>query len=229
MRSPEEFRRTMRTGRRAGRPAVSGHLLLAAAAGPGGAGEPDSRPGARTGQPGTKGCRAKGRLDCQPRGRLGGGSQPGKATAPGTDAQASRLASRGLPSRTAGQPGLRRCQPGGSRRRSRPGSGTTAPAAGWGAPVMSEASRGDASLRRAPSLAARPLIVAVVGYRRFISPLLPPVCRFAPSCSEYALEALRTHGAVRGLWLAARRLARCHPFNPGGYDPVPPRPQGVVR
>jgi hypothetical protein len=134
-----------------------------------------------------------------------------------------------LPSRTAGQPGLRWRQPGGSRRRSRPGSRTTAPAAGWGAPVMSEASRGDASLRRAPSLAARPLIIAVTGYRRFISPLLPPVCRFAPSCSEYALGALRTHGAVRGLWLAARRLARCHPFNPGGYDPVPPRPQGVVR
>jgi putative membrane protein insertion efficiency factor len=79
-----------------------------------------------------------------------------------------------------------------------------------------------------PSLAARVLIVPVIGYRRFISPLLPPVCRFAPSCSEYALEALRVHGAVRGLWLAARRLARCHPFNPGGYDPVPPRPQGVI-
>jgi uncharacterized protein len=79
-----------------------------------------------------------------------------------------------------------------------------------------------------PSLAARILIVPVIGYRRFISPLLPPVCRFAPSCSEYALEALRVHGAVRGLWLAARRLARCHPFNPGGYDPVPPRPQGVI-
>jgi uncharacterized protein len=79
-----------------------------------------------------------------------------------------------------------------------------------------------------PSLAARILIVPVIGYRRFISPLLPPVCRFAPSCSEYALEALRVHGAVRGLWLAVRRLARCHPFNPGGYDPVPPRPQGVV-
>ena len=79
-----------------------------------------------------------------------------------------------------------------------------------------------------PSLAARILIVPVIGYRRFISPLLPPVCRFAPSCSEYALEALRVHGAVRGLWLAVRRLARCHPFNPGGYDPVPPRPQGVI-
>lgn len=94
---------------------------------------------------------------------------------------------------------------------------------------MSEVSREDVNFRRAPSLAARPLIVAVVGYRRFISPLLPPVCRFAPSCSEYALEALRTHGAVRGLGMAAWRLARCHPFNPGGYDPVPPRPQGVVR
>jgi len=80
-----------------------------------------------------------------------------------------------------------------------------------------------------PSLAARLLIVPVIGYRRFVSPLLPPVCRFYPSCSEYALEALRTHGAVRGLWLAVRRLARCHPFNPGGYDPVPPRPQGVVQ
>jgi len=79
-----------------------------------------------------------------------------------------------------------------------------------------------------PSLAARVLIVPVIGYRRFISPLLPPVCRFAPSCSEYALEALRVHGAVRGLWLAVRRLARCHPFNPGGYDPVPPRPQGAI-
>jgi putative membrane protein insertion efficiency factor len=79
-----------------------------------------------------------------------------------------------------------------------------------------------------PSLAAWLFIVPVIGYRRFISPLLPPVCRFYPSCSEYALEALRTHGAVRGLWLAVRRLARCHPFNPGGYDPVPPRPQGVV-
>jgi putative membrane protein insertion efficiency factor len=79
-----------------------------------------------------------------------------------------------------------------------------------------------------PSLAARALIVPVLGYRRLISPLLPPTCRFAPSCSEYALEALRRHGAARGLWLAVRRLARCHPFNPGGYDPVPPRPQGVT-
>ena len=80
-----------------------------------------------------------------------------------------------------------------------------------------------------PTLAARVLIVPVIGYRRFVSPLLAPRCRFAPSCSEYALEALRQHGAARGLWLAVRRLARCHPFHPGGYDPVPTRPQGVVR
>jgi len=80
-----------------------------------------------------------------------------------------------------------------------------------------------------PTVAARVLMVPVVGYRRFLSPLLAPRCRFAPSCSEYALEALRRHGAARGLWLAARRLARCQPFHPGGYDPVPARPQGVVR
>jgi putative membrane protein insertion efficiency factor len=80
-----------------------------------------------------------------------------------------------------------------------------------------------------PTLAARVLIVPVNGYRRFISPLLPPSCRFAPSCSQYALEALQRHGAARGLWLTVRRLARCHPFNPGGYDPVPPRPQGVTQ
>jgi putative membrane protein insertion efficiency factor len=80
-----------------------------------------------------------------------------------------------------------------------------------------------------PTLAARVLIVPVTGYRRFISPLLPPSCRFAPSCSEYALVALQRHGAARGLWLTVRRLARCHPFNPGGYDPVPPQPQGVTQ
>ena len=75
---------------------------------------------------------------------------------------------------------------------------------------------------RTATVPARLLMIPIAGYRRFISPLLGPRCRFAPSCSEYALGALAEHGAVRGLWLAARRIARCHPFNPGGYDPVPP-------
>lgn len=71
-------------------------------------------------------------------------------------------------------------------------------------------------------LAARMLIVPVRGYQRFISPALPPACRFYPSCSAYAVQALCAHGALRGLWLTVRRLARCHPFHKGGLDPVPP-------
>lgn len=59
-------------------------------------------------------------------------------------------------------------------------------------------------------------------YQLILSPLLGPRCRFHPSCSHYMQEAVQTHGASRGLWLGLRRLARCHPFNPGGYDPVPP-------
>ena len=58
-------------------------------------------------------------------------------------------------------------------------------------------------------------------YKRFVSPLLPPACRFYPSCSQYAIEAIKTHGSLRGSWLAAKRLGRCHPFSKGGYDPVP--------
>ena len=54
-------------------------------------------------------------------------------------------------------------------------------------------------------------------------PFLPPMCRFHPSCSDYALEALKVHGAAHGSLLAAKRVCRCHPFNPGGFDPVPPR------
>lgn len=61
-------------------------------------------------------------------------------------------------------------------------------------------------------------------YRRLLSPLLGPRCRFHPSCSAYALEALQRHGAARGSWLAARRVVRCHPLNEGGLDPVPDKP-----
>ncbi len=71
------------------------------------------------------------------------------------------------------------------------------------------------------SLAGRILTVPIRGYQRFVSPLLPPSCRFTPSCSHYAVEALAKHGAVKGGWLAARRIARCHPWGPTGYDPVP--------
>ncbi len=67
------------------------------------------------------------------------------------------------------------------------------------------------------------LVALVRGYQKFISPGLPPSCRFYPSCSQYALEALQRHGAMKGTLLAARRLTRCHPFNPGGEDPVPER------
>ncbi len=61
-------------------------------------------------------------------------------------------------------------------------------------------------------------------YRYAISPMMPPRCRFLPTCSEYTLEALRRHGPLAGGWMATRRICRCHPFNPGGIDPVPDSP-----
>lgn len=70
----------------------------------------------------------------------------------------------------------------------------------------------------------RPLIALLRGYKRWLSPLLGPRCRFVPSCSEYAMQAIALHGAGRGGWLALRRIARCHPLHPGGHDPVPGAP-----
>ncbi len=71
-------------------------------------------------------------------------------------------------------------------------------------------------------------ILVIQGYRRFISPLFPPVCRFHPSCSAYGLEAFRSHGFFTALRLTCWRILRCNPFNPGGFDPVPPAKAGTV-
>ncbi|MDR1330307.1 MAG: membrane protein insertion efficiency factor YidD [Oscillospiraceae bacterium] len=67
----------------------------------------------------------------------------------------------------------------------------------------------------------RLLLKAISFYRRDVSPLTPPACRFVPTCSQYAYEAIELHGALKGGYLAARRLLKCHPFHKGGYDPVP--------
>ncbi|MBX9257872.1 membrane protein insertion efficiency factor YidD [Desmonostoc muscorum CCALA 125] len=65
------------------------------------------------------------------------------------------------------------------------------------------------------------LILLIRGYRMFISPLFPPSCRFQPTCSMYAIQAIERFGVLRGSWMATLRILRCHPFHPGGYDPVP--------
>lgn len=70
-------------------------------------------------------------------------------------------------------------------------------------------------------------IWAIVFYRRFISPLTPPSCRFYPTCSQYGLEAIERFGLFKGLYLLFRRIIKCHPFHPGGFDPVPERDKQV--
>ena len=78
-----------------------------------------------------------------------------------------------------------------------------------------------ADLPSGPGAGARAAAAVFAFYKKFVSPLLPPACRFTPTCSEYARDAVLRHGLSRGLSLAARRLARCHPFHAGGHDPVP--------
>ncbi len=72
-----------------------------------------------------------------------------------------------------------------------------------------------------PRLVSRLLMGAIRLYQMTISQALPPSCRFYPSCSEYTLQAIARYGVLKGTWLGARRILRCHPFHPGGYDPVP--------
>jgi len=71
------------------------------------------------------------------------------------------------------------------------------------------------------SVVARLVVLLIRGYQVTLSPLLPSACRYQPTCSRYALEAVERYGALKGTWLGAKRIARCHPFHPGGYDPVP--------
>jgi putative membrane protein insertion efficiency factor len=73
------------------------------------------------------------------------------------------------------------------------------------------------------------LVKMIRFYQKGISPYLPPACRYTPSCSAYAIEALEVHGAARGGWLAVRRLARCHPWGGSGFDPVPASASKVIR
>ena len=81
--------------------------------------------------------------------------------------------------------------------------------------------RGQCQLAYHRGVIGRLLIALLRFYKRFISPLLGPRCRFVPSCSEYSMDAIRLHGPLRGCWLTLRRLGRCHPLHPGGFDPVP--------
>lgn len=67
------------------------------------------------------------------------------------------------------------------------------------------------------------LLAIIKFYRKFISPMTPPACRFHPTCSQYGLEAIETHGAIKGGYLTVKRILKCHPFHPGGFDPVPPK------
>ena len=70
-------------------------------------------------------------------------------------------------------------------------------------------------------LAVMAMVLLIQAYRLVVSPFIGPSCRFVPTCSEYSLDAFRRYGFLRGLWMSVRRIGRCHPYSPGGYDPVP--------
>ncbi len=86
--------------------------------------------------------------------------------------------------------------------------------------MRTAASRSEAEKSRGTHI-SRLFVALVRGYKRFVSPLLPPACRFVPSCSEYAAAAIEKHGTFNGVGLAVRRIVRCAPWHPGGFDPVP--------
>lgn len=88
-------------------------------------------------------------------------------------------------------------------------------------PSPGDGARDTALAEARPSLGQKLFMGAIRVYQMTISRAMPPSCRFYPSCSEYALQAIAKHGILKGTWLGARRIARCHPFHPGGYDPVP--------
>ena len=97
-------------------------------------------------------------------------------------------------------------------------------------PVIDPFADRDGSSIHRSSLAARTMMASITGYQRFLSPLkAQPTCRFYPSCSQYALLAVREHGAVVGAWLAVKRISKCHPLHPGGLDPVPARASSTRR
>ncbi len=73
------------------------------------------------------------------------------------------------------------------------------------------------------------LISCIQFYRRYISPMTPPACRFYPTCSQYGIEAIETHGALKGSMLTAARISKCHPFHKGGFDPVPPKKKASTK
>ena len=101
-------------------------------------------------------------------------------------------------------------------------SGETEQGAGQATVTAGETFDGNSEGGARISIAAQPIIGCIFLYRRWISPLFPSVCRFRPTCSEYALRVIRDHGLFRGGWFAFRRVLHCNPWHPGGYDPPPP-------